>query len=122
MALFCKKTFSSRSPLPVSFTNALRPDSPLRQFREQQNSSENSESTEETESAKKTEALVSEPREPVPANRPALIHSYVMEIRQGRQECLPCLNACRYHSLPTESNDVQNGPSKFITIYIINLL
>ena len=49
MALFCKKTFSSRSPLPVSFTNALRPDSPLRQFREQQNSSENSESTEGTE-------------------------------------------------------------------------
>ena len=55
MALFCKKTFSSRSPLPVSFTNALRPDSPLRQFREQQNSSENSESTEETESTAGTE-------------------------------------------------------------------
>ena len=31
-------------------------------------------------------------------------------------------NACRYHSLIKESNDVQNGPSKFITIYIINSL
>ena len=74
----------------LNLTNALRLDSPVWEFRDQQNSSEHS------ESAKRTEALVSEPREPVPANRPALIHSYVMEIRQGRQECLPCLNACRY--------------------------
>ena len=31
-------------------------------------------------------------------------------------------NACRYHSLLKESNDVQNSPGKLITIYIINLL
>ena len=96
MGSFCKKTFSSRSPSLLSCTNTLRPDCPSRKFRGQQNYSENSESTEETESAKRTEALVSEPREPVPANRPALIHGYVMEFRQGRHSCLPCLNSCRY--------------------------
>ena len=55
MALFCKKTFFCRFPLPVSFANALRPDCPSRKFRGQQNYSENSESTEETESAEGTE-------------------------------------------------------------------
>ena len=49
MALFCKKTFSFRSPFPLSFPNALRPDCPLRKCRGQQNSSENSEETESTE-------------------------------------------------------------------------
>ena len=63
---FAKKAFFSSSPPPcklnkVSFPNALRPDSPSRKFREQQNYSENSESTEETESAEETEAPVSEP-------------------------------------------------------------
>ena len=55
MALFCKKTFFCRFPLPVSFANAFRPDCPLRKFRGQHNYSENSESTEETESAEGTE-------------------------------------------------------------------
>ena len=31
-------------------------------------------------------------------------------------------NACRYYSLLTESNDVQNSPGKFITTYIFNSL
>ena len=97
MALFCKKHFPSRAS-PLCFLNALRPDSPLPKFREQQNSSESSESTESTERteltegtegtedaestedseetertepAEGTEAPVSEQREPVPANRPA---------------------------------------------------
>ena len=46
---FAKNLFSSRSPPPVSCTNALRPDSPSRKFREQQIYSENSESAEGTE-------------------------------------------------------------------------
>ena len=58
---FAKKAFFSSSPPPcklnkVSFPNALRPDSPSRKFREQQNYSENSESTEGTESAERTES------------------------------------------------------------------
>ena len=46
---FAKKLFSSRSPPPVSCTNALQPDSPARKFREQQIYSESSESAEGTE-------------------------------------------------------------------------
>ena len=58
---FAKKAFFSSSPPPcklnkVSFANALRPDSPSRKFREQQNYSENSESTEGTESTEETES------------------------------------------------------------------
>ncbi len=52
---FAKKLISSRPSPPVSLTNALRPDCPLRLFREQQNSSENSEGTEGTESTEGTE-------------------------------------------------------------------
>ena len=55
MALFCKKTFSFRSPFPLSFPNALRPDCPLRKCRGQQNSSENSEETESTEETEHSE-------------------------------------------------------------------
>ena len=64
---FAKKLFFFPLPFPcklnkTSFTNALRPDSPSRKFRGQQNSSDNSESTEGTE------APVSEPgRAAIPA-------------------------------------------------------
>ena len=104
MALFCKKNLFS--PLPSSplldFTNALRPDSPSCKFRGQQNYSDNSEdpedsesteeteSTEGTESAEGTEAPVSEPREPVPANRPAPNsdrHSYCLLRAQTAKAC-----------------------------------
>ena len=93
MALFCKKTFL---PLPSSplldFTNALRPDSPSRKFRGQQNYSENSEgtegteSTEETESTERTEATVSEPG----SDR----HSCLSPSSTGLQACAPFPPAC----------------------------
>ena len=60
---FAKKAFSPALLSLLSFPNALRPDCPSRQFRGQQNSSENSESaesTEETESTERTEAPVFE--------------------------------------------------------------
>ena len=56
MGSFCKKTYFFPPLSPLSCTNALRQDCPLRQFREQQNSSENSESAEGTESTEETES------------------------------------------------------------------
>ena len=103
---FAKKAFFSSSPPPcklnkVSFANALRPDSPSRKFREQQNYSENSESTEgtesteETESAEETEAPVSEPA----SDRHSCLSSCACKAvglyAKGRQKCLSLLAAGR---------------------------
>ncbi len=97
---FAKKAFFSSSPPPcklnkVSFPNALRPDSPSRKFREQQNYSENSESTEGTESAEETEAPVSEPASDRPPGLSSCACKAVGLYAKGRQKCLSLLAAGR---------------------------
>ena len=117
MGSFCKKTFFFPPPFPVSFTNALRPDCPLRQFRGRQNYSENSEGTEGTESAEETEpsragipACLIECRPkglhlPVPIEyRPPGLCSISSSLyAKGRRFRLPCLCPSRELGYQTQA-------------------
>ena len=84
-----QKNFFSRSPSSASFTNALRPDCPLRQLRGQQNSSEDSESTERTENSEGTEST----------DQPGRVGILACPVENtSREACIPRAVGCRLPS------------------------